>query len=97
MVKLGRTRNEIIISSSDYHLNIVLSDERKNSFKDNGCLPESKENDMTEFDRILQKRWQKHMDDGHFRYGLDVLETRNVYRTGRFEYFPRWCGITRKN
>ena len=76
MVKIDATTNKVIISTSDYKINVP----------DATSLPaslDSLENvHMSDFDRLLLKRWDMHMAKGHFRYGLDVLETRSLYRDG---------------
>ena len=76
MVKIDLTTNKVIISTSDYNINVPDATSFPTSL-------DSLENvAMSDFDRLLLKRWSMHMAEGHFRYGLDVLETRSLYPDG---------------
>ena len=80
MVKIDPTTNQVHISTSDYTIVVPNS----------STLPKSLDSEenvyMTDFDRLLLNRWNSHMREGHFRYGLDVLETRNLYAEGKLWY-----------
>ena len=77
MVRIDSATNKLYISTSDYRIEVP----------DTTALPKLLEPEqngyMTDFDRLIMKRWEMHMTEGHFRYGLDVLETRNLYPDGK--------------
>ena len=77
MVRIDAATNKLYIATSDYRIEVP----------DTTTLPQiinsEQNNYMTDFDRLILKRWDMHMAEGHFRYGLDVLETRYLYPDGK--------------
>ena len=76
MVKFDGSENTVIISTSDYHIDVQQATVAP--------LSSMKNVQMTDFDKILLKKWEQHMEEGHFRYGLEVLETRNLFPDGKY-------------
>ena len=86
MVKIDSITNKIILSKWDFQTDVAVQMENYSSRANLLGPLELKEMEMSEFDKILQSRCEKHMNAGHFRYGLDVLETRNVFSDGNYKY-----------
>ena len=82
MVKIDSITNKIIVSKLDFQTDVAVQRENYSNRANMLGLSELKEMEMSDFDQILQNRWEMHMKTGHFRYGLDVLETRNVFPSG---------------
>ena len=74
--------NKIFVANSDYQIKIPLPTKHDDS--SNESSPELNGGMVNEFDRLLQSRWDMHMNKGHFRYGLDVVETRLISSTGKY-------------
>ena len=87
MVLKVLTDGKISVSNLDYKL--VAKTEGLNCDKNSSgsFTVNTTEGNKTEFDRLLQNRWETHMSKGHFRYGLDVLETRKVIHDGMYIFF----------
>ena len=77
MVRMDSATNKLYISTSDYRIRVPDTTALSKMIE-----PEQK-GYMTDFDKLIMKRWEMHMAEGHFRYGLDVLETRNLYPVGK--------------
>ena len=90
MVLTVLTDGKIFVSILDYKL--VAKTEGLNCVNNElgSVTANTTEGSKTDFDRLLQNRWEAHMSKGHFRYGLDVLETRSVTHGGMYIFF---CGI----
>jgi hypothetical protein len=89
MVKIDSITNKIIFSKLDFQTDVAVQRENYRNHANLSGLSEVKEMEMSDFDQILRSRWDTHMEAGHFRYGLDVLETRNVFSNGNYKYSMR--------
>ena len=90
MVLKVLTDGKISVSNLDYKLFAKTEGLNYDKNSSGSFTVNTTEGNKTEFDRLLQNRWEAHMSKGHFRYGLDVLETRKVIHGGMYIFF---CGI----
>ena len=90
MVLKVLTDGKISVSNLDYKLFAKTEGLNYDKNSSGSFTVNTTEGNKTEFDRLLQNRWETHMSKGHFRYGLDVLETRKVIHGGMYIFF---CGI----
>ena len=90
MVLKVLTDGKIFVSNLDYKLVAKTDGLDCHNNHSGSVAADTTEGSKTDFDRVLQNRWETHMSKGHFRYGLDVLETRSVTHGGMYIFF---CGI----
>ena len=90
MVLKVLTDGKIFVSNLDYKLVAKTDGLDCHNNHSGSVAADTTEGSKTDFDRVLQNRWETHMSKGHFRYGLDVLETRKVIHGGMYIFF---CGI----
>ena len=90
MVLKVLTDGKIFVSNLDYKLVAKTDGLDCHNNHSGSVAADTTEGSKTDFDRVLQNRWETHMSKGHFRYGLDVLETRSVTLGGMYIFF---CGI----
>ena len=84
------TDGKIFVTNLDYTLIAETEGSNCDSNNSGSVTGDTKEGSKADFDRLLRNRWETHMSQGHFRYGLDVLETRKVIHDGMYLFF---CGI----
>ena len=89
MVLKVLTDSKIFVSNLDYKLAAEIQGFNCDTNNSGSVTADTTEGSKTDFDRLLQNRWETHMSKGHFRYGLDVLETRKVIHDGMYIFF---CG-----
>ena len=82
MVKVSTDGTILFIEASDYQNRVVLPKETETNDKVVQTPLVSSGKTLSEFDRILSDRWQGHMENGNFRYGLDIVESRNIFPPG---------------
>ena len=89
MVLKVLTDGKIFVSNLDYKLVAKTEGLNCDNNHSGSVTADTTEGNKTDFDRVLQNRWETHMNKGHFRYGLDVLENRSVIHGGMYIFF---CG-----
>ena len=82
MVKVPTDGTILFNEASDYQSRVVLSKETETNDEVVQTSLVSRGKNLSEFDRILGNRWQSHMENGNFRYGLDIVESRNIFPSG---------------